>query len=75
MSYSRSFTHMVMHNSETLHVHTNTIEMLWSHAKRIFKAMLGTSKANFGSFTSEFFFCRMTKKDASPYRIDDAGGL
>uniref|UniRef100_A0A0M3INZ4 DDE_Tnp_IS1595 domain-containing protein n=1 Tax=Ascaris lumbricoides TaxID=6252 RepID=A0A0M3INZ4_ASCLU len=72
---STNFAHTVMHNGESLRVHTNTIEGLWSHAKRKFEEMLGTSKANFESYISEFMFRRMTKPSEFACLVDAVGRL
>uniref|UniRef100_A0A914ZYY9 Tc1-like transposase DDE domain-containing protein n=1 Tax=Parascaris univalens TaxID=6257 RepID=A0A914ZYY9_PARUN len=75
VDHSQNVAQTVMHSDEPLPVHANPIEGMWSHAKRKFKEMLGTSKENFESYIFEFIFRRMTKHSEFPCLIDTAGLL
>lgn len=46
-------------------IHTNTIEGLWAHSKSKFRAMHGTSEANFTDYLSEFIW----RKNFKHYRF------
>uniref|UniRef100_A0A9J2Q106 ISXO2-like transposase domain-containing protein n=1 Tax=Ascaris lumbricoides TaxID=6252 RepID=A0A9J2Q106_ASCLU len=75
VNHKRKFAHTVMHNGEPFRVHINTINGLWSHAKRKFDLMYETSRAEFNTYLSEFLFRRMTRMHTFPSLMDAAGRL